>query len=54
MDLDHYAEKMEQLIALLDELEEETARESENGRKAESSKGVLEVARSLLGLAGED
>lgn len=50
MDLDHYAGKMDQLIALLEELEAETARESENGRQAERSKGVLEVARSLLGL----
>ena len=30
MDLEDYAEKMEQLIALLEELEAETAREAEN------------------------
>ena len=54
MDLDHYAGKMDQLIALLEELEAETAREAENGRQAERSKGVLDMARGLLGLAGED
>ncbi|MEQ8353834.1 MAG: hypothetical protein RH862_20315 [Leptospiraceae bacterium] len=50
MDLEDYAGKMEQLMGLLEELEEEAERESENGRQAERSKGVLEVARSLLGL----
>ncbi len=41
MDLKHYAYKMAELLAFLNELEEETQRESENGRQATRNKGMF-------------